>query len=173
MKPSVLTFARFPDEESDFLHYLAKSGEVWARTMKDRPTCKPAPAAEFVPAHAAELTGNAKVNVYLGLRADVLAPVMRGSGDIDIFASCLVGYTRGQCYPGGEWAQSNLFFYRGFFSGNEFVRKLDSFLRWAGKVLDWARRHSPARVPVYRCNDDTRATARVAQAVTGGLKVWY
>jgi hypothetical protein len=39
--------------------------------------------------------------------------------------------------------------------------------------LGWARRHAPEQVPVYRCNYKTRATARVAKAASGGLKVWY
>ena len=173
MKPSVVTFAQLPDEEAALLQYLAKTSDVWARPVEDRPNCSPAPVAEFLAAHAAELARDGAVDVYLGLRPDVLTPLMSEPGVIDLFSSCLVGYRRGEYYPGGELAQSNLFFHRGFFRGNEFVSKPESFLRWAGNVLEWARRHSSEQVPVYRCNYETRATARVAEAAAGGLKVWY
>jgi hypothetical protein len=173
MKASVVAFAQFPDDESAFLAYLARTGDVWARAEKVTPDCEPAPVAEFVPAHAARLTRNGTWDVYLGFRADVLAPALGEDGTVDPFAARLIGYRRGDYYPGGELAQSNLYFYRGSFVGNEFVTKPEAFLKWAGKVFGWARRRTPEQVPVYRCNYSTRATARVAEAVAGGLKVWY
>jgi hypothetical protein len=173
MKASVVTFAQLPDEESAFLEYLAKAGDVWARPVEANPNCEPAPVGEFLAAHAEQLTRNGVVNVYLGLRADVLAPIMSETGGIDIFGACVIDYKRGGYYPGGELAQSNLFFYRASFRGNEFVSKPEAFLRWASKVLGWARRHTPEFIPVHGCNYQTRATARVAKAAAGGLKVWY
>jgi len=116
---------------------------------------------------------NGTIDVYLGRRPDVLAPARREDGSVDIIAARLVGYRRGGFYPGGELAQSNPFFYRGSFSGGEFFAKPEAFLKWAGKVLGWAPRHSPEYVPVYRCNYKTRATPSVAEAAAGGLKVWY
>jgi hypothetical protein len=172
-KPTVVTFAQLPDEEAAFMQHLSRTGEVWARPIEDRSMCNPAPAAEFLAAHAVRLARNSVVDVYLGLRPDVLAPLMRETGGVDIFGSCLVGYRRGEYYPGGELAQSNLFFYRGTFRGEEFVSKPEAFLRWADKVLGRARRHTPERVPVHRCNYWTRATTRVAEVAAGGLKVWY
>jgi hypothetical protein len=86
--------------------------------------------------------------------------------------SCLIGYRRGEYYP-GELGQSNLYFYWGSFREGEFVAKPETFLRWAAKILGWARRCSPEQVPVHRCNYKTRATARVAEAAASGLKVWY
>ena len=171
MKASVVTFAQLPDEESAFLEFLAKTGDVWARPAHDWPTYEPAPVARFLAAHAAELVRNGVVDVYLGFQADVLSPVMSEYGGIDIIGSCLVGYQRGTYYPGGELAQSNLFFYRGSFRGEQFVSKPDSFLWWADKVLGWARRHTTESVPVHGCNYRTRATARVAEAAARGLKV--
>ena len=76
-------------------------------------------------------------------------------------------------YSSGELAQSNLFYYQGFFRGNEFMEKPDPFVRWATKILGWARRHAPKQVPVRRCNYKTRATMRVVEAAASGLKVWY
>jgi hypothetical protein len=173
MNSSVVTFAQLPEEEPVFLQYLAKTGDVWARPLADQPMCEPAPAADFLAAHATTLARNGGVDVYLGCRAEVLAPLLNESGAIDIFGSCLVGYRRGEYHPGGELAQSNLFFYRGSFRGEQFVSKPQSFLRWADKILGWARRHTPERVPVHRCNYQTRTTARVAEAAARGLKVWY
>jgi len=179
VKASVVTFAQLPEEEAAFLAYLAKTGDVWARAVADDPTNPahhPAPVADFMEAHARKLANNGTVNVYLGFRPDVLRPIasdIEGPKAVDIFASCLIGYTRGEYYAGGELAQSNLFFYRGSFRGNQFVDKPDAFLRWATRVLGWAKRHAPEQVPVHQCNYQTRATARVAEAVAGGLKVWY
>jgi hypothetical protein len=173
MKASVVTFAQLPDEEPAFLAFLAKTGDVWARAVADDAAYDPAPVAEFIHAHAERLTSNGTMDVYLGFRPDVLDPARREDGTVDIFGARLIDYRRGGYYPGGELAQSNLFFYRGSFVGDEFVTKPEAFLKWARKVLGWARRHSPERVPVYRCNYKTRATARVAEAAAGGLKVWY
>ncbi|MGL4550358.1 MAG: hypothetical protein ACRC33_04160 [Gemmataceae bacterium] len=173
MKASVVTFASLPDEEAAFLAFLAKTGDVWARAVADETASDPAPVADFIAAHAERLTHNGTMDVYLGFRPDVLAPARREDGSVDPFGACLVGYKRGGYYPGGELAQSNLFFYRGSWAGGEFVTKPEAFLKWAGKVLGWARRHAPERVPVYRCNYETRATAGVAEAAAGGLKVWY
>ena len=179
MKPSVVTFAQLPEEEADFLRYLRKTGEIWARTVNDnstRPSYQPAPVAEFLADHSAQIARTGVVGVYVGFWPDVVRPIVRESAEgthIDIFASCLIGYRRGEYYPGGELAQSNLYFYRGSFRDGEFVRKPETFLRWAAKVLGWARRRSPEEVPVHRCNYKTRATARVAEAARSGLKVWY
>jgi hypothetical protein len=180
VKASVVTFAQLPEEEAGFLAYLAKAGDVWARAVVDnprRPAFAPAPVAEFLEAHAAQLAANGVVDVYLGFRPEVLKPAVSETAEgvlhIDIFASNLIGYQRGKYYPGGELAQSNLYFYRGSFCDGEFASKPEAFLRWAAKVLGWARRHAPERVLVYRCNYLTRATARVAEAAAGGLKVWY
>jgi hypothetical protein len=179
VKASVVTFAQLPEEEGALLAYLTKTGDVWARAVADDPTSPtyaPASVGDFMGAHSDKLANNGTVNVYLGFRPDVLRPIaseVEGRKAVDIFASCLIGYTRGEYYAGGELAQSNLFFYRGSFRENEFVEKSDSFLRWAAKVLGWARRHAPEKVPVHRCNYETRATARVAEAAAAGLKVWY
>lgn len=173
MNASVVTFASLPDEEVAFLAFLAKTGDVWARAVADDPACDPAPVADFIAAHAERLTHNGTMDVYLGFRPDVLDPARRDDGGVNPFGSCLVGYKRGGYYPSGELAQSNLYFYRGSWVGGEFVTKPEAFLKWAGKVLGWARRHAPKRVPVYRCNYATRATAAVVEAAVGGLKVWY
>jgi hypothetical protein len=179
VKASVVTFAQLPEEEADFLAYLAKTGDVWARAVADnpkRPAHAPAPVAEFMKAHAGQLVKYG-VDVYLGFRPDVQKPVVseteEGIPHLDIIASNLIGYRRGEYYPGGELVQSNLYFYRGSFYDGEFVTKPEPFLRWAARVLGWAKRHTPERVPVHRCNYETRATARVAQAAAAGLKVWY
>jgi hypothetical protein len=179
VKASVVTFAQLPEEEGAFLAYLATTGDVWARAVADDPTSPtyaPSPVGDFMQAHAEELTNNGTANVYLGFRRDLLRPIVskaEGRMAVDIFASCLIGYTRGAYYTGGELAQSSLFFYRASFRGDEFVEKPESFLRWAAKVLGWAKRHAPKKVPVYRCNYETRAAARVAEAAAVGLKVWY
>ena len=173
MKASVVGFAQLPDDESAFLAFLAKTCDVWARSVSDNPACPPAPVIGLLHSHAEKLMKNGTVDVYLGVRTDVLAPATGNDGSVDIFAAYLVGYTRGGYYPSGELAQSHLYFYSGLFVGDEFATKPAVFLKWAGKVLAWARRHTPKQVQVYRCNYSTRATVRVAEAVAGGLKVWY
>src|SRR5262249_5635124 len=160
--PSVVTFAQLPEEEVTFLAYLTKTGDIWARAVNDEPMAprhEPAPVAEFMKSHAAKLSRNGVVDVYLGLRPDVLRPSVSETEErarVDIFSSCLIGYRGGEYYPSGELAQSNLFYYRGFFQGDEFVVKPEAFLRWASRVLGWAKRQTPKRVPVHRCNYVTR-----------------
>lgn len=181
-------FARLPDEEPAFLAYLAKSGDVWARATRDdmrTPRFAPAPIIEFIRDFSTVLTDEARnenphaatVDLYIGLRADVMNPVAStapgAEHDVGIMESCLVGYKRGMFYAGGELAQSNLYFYRSFFRGEASVIKPTVFLEWAGKVLAWVRRHTPEKVPVHRCNYRTRATTSVADKCRGGLKVWY
>jgi hypothetical protein len=174
-----VSFAQLPEEEADFLAYLAKTGELWARAVNDDPTqpsYKPPAVAEFLASNAGQTAGNGVVDVYIGFMPDVLNPVLSQGAErthIDIFASCLIGYRRGEYYVSGELAQSNLYFYRGSFRDGEFIVKPEAFLRWASKILRWARRRAPEQIPVYRCNYKTRATARVMQAAASGLKVWY
>ena len=173
MKSSVVTFAQLPEDEAAFLAYLAKSGDIWARSVADTSVCDPAPVAQFIAANHAALKDNGVMNMYIGFRPDVVDPAVPGTCGVDIFAAQLIGYTRGGYYPSGELAQSNLYFYRGSFQGDEFLSKSEIFLKWADKVLGWARRHSPNQVPVFRCNYKTRATSRVMRATADGLKVWY
>jgi hypothetical protein len=173
MNASVITFAQLPDEEATFLAYLVKTGDVWARAVIGDPFFEPAPVDEFIATHSNKLTQNATMDLYLGFKSEVLAPARLKERSIDIYGARLVGYQRGGFFPSGELAQSNLYFYRGSFVGDEFVTKPLAFLKWAGKVFGWVRRHTPEQVPVYRCNYKTRATVRVAEAAKGGLNVGY
>lgn len=179
MKPSVVTFARLPEEEAEFLEFLASTGDVWARAVNDdaaKPTYTPAPVGTFLQQHGAALLNNGTLHVWIGFRPDVLKPQKSKINEkmvVDPFPAYLVGYTRGEYYPGGELAQSNLYFYRGSFEGEEFVKKPETFLRWGAKVLAWVKKRTPEEVTVHRCNYKTRATARVAEAAADGLKVWY
>jgi len=179
MKPSVVTFAQLPEEEAVFLEFLATTGDVWARAVKDdsaKPVHTPAPVATFLQRHGADLLDHGTLHVWIGLGPDVRKPKkskVNGRMAVDPFPACLVGYTRGEYYPGGELAQSNLYFYRGSFQGEEFVKKPEPFLRWAAKVLAWMKKRTPEEVPVHRCNYKTRATPRAAAAAADGLKVWY
>lgn len=175
MKASVIAFAQLPEEEIHFLDYLAKTGDIWARVTMDNPA-SPAPVAKFMEVNAGKLTNNSTVDVYLGFQTDILQPIVsevKGKTDIDMFASYLIGYTRGEYYPDGELAQSHLYYYRGSFYNDEFVEKSDAFLRWGAKVFGWIRKQAPEQVPVHRCNYNTRATAQVAKAAASGLKIWY
>jgi hypothetical protein len=205
---SVVTFAQLPEEEPAFLAYVQKSGDVWARALRDdphNPEHQPLPVVDFLQRYAALIVEYQAVSVYLGLRADVLQPVL-GSFEvieggtpapfvqsgrvvpgvhtieggtavrrpcIDFMASSLVRYDRGEFGGESELRQSNLCYYSGCFQGQQYVQKPPGFLKWARKVLDWVRRHTPERVPVHGCNYASRATKRVAEACRGGLKVSY
>jgi hypothetical protein len=72
-----LTFGQLPEEESDFLTFVQKTGAVWARAVRDDaklPKFEPLPAPEFLARFAAEIKAYSSVDVYLGFRDDVLHP---------------------------------------------------------------------------------------------------
>jgi hypothetical protein len=74
---SVVTFGQLPEEEPDFLAYVQKTGDVWARAVRDEaesPKCEPRPVAEFLARFAEEVKAYSCVDVYLGFRDDVLHP---------------------------------------------------------------------------------------------------
>jgi hypothetical protein len=74
---SVVTFGQLPEEESNFLAFVQKTGDVWARAVRDRaesPKFEPLPVAEFLARFAAEVAAYSSVDVYLGMRDDVLHP---------------------------------------------------------------------------------------------------
>jgi hypothetical protein len=78
--PSVCTFARLPDEEPEFLRYLQRTGDVWARASDDdpdNPNCQPMPVADFLYRFATEIQAHSVVRVYIGFKADVLNPQIR------------------------------------------------------------------------------------------------
>ena len=66
---SGVTFAQLPEEEAEFVSYLQKTGDVWARAVWDEP-CKPAheplPVAEFLQRFAEKIQRYGVVDVYLG-----------------------------------------------------------------------------------------------------------
>ena len=90
---------------------------------------------------------------------------------ISLRASSLVRYDRGMFRSDDELAMSNLCYYSGSYSGQQWVRKPDRFLKWAKNVLDWMRRNTKESVPVHRCNYEMRATLGVAKACKTGLKL--
>lgn len=74
---SVISFGRLPDEEPEFLAYLEKTGEVWARAVDgevEPPRFKPLPVAEFLTRFGKEIQAYSAVDVFLGFREDVLLP---------------------------------------------------------------------------------------------------
>ena len=74
---NVHTFAWLPDEHEEFVEYLGRSPDVWARPDggdPENPVLRPAPVAEYF-ARSRDLgERDAAVGVYLGSRAAVLAP---------------------------------------------------------------------------------------------------
>jgi hypothetical protein len=55
---SVVTFGQLPEEETDFLAFVQKTGDVWARAVRDEaesPRFEPLPVAEFLARFAAEV----------------------------------------------------------------------------------------------------------------------
>lgn len=74
---SVVTFGQLPEEEAAFLAYLEKTGEIWARAVRDDPASPawaPQPVADFLKRYAGEIAAYSSVAVYLGLQDDLLHP---------------------------------------------------------------------------------------------------
>jgi len=72
-----LTFGQLPEEEPDFLAFVQRSGNVWARAVRDEaesPKFDPLPLAEFMARFAVDVRVYSSVDVYLGFREDVLHP---------------------------------------------------------------------------------------------------
>lgn len=78
--PCGVHYARLPDEEPEFLDYLNKTGDIWARARADdpvNPAWPPAPIGEFLANFAAEIEQYAVVKIFFGMKDDVLHPVVR------------------------------------------------------------------------------------------------
>ncbi len=74
---SVLSFGQLPEEETEFLAYLRKLGDDWARAVSDdveTPRYEPLPVAEFLARFAGQLQAYSIVPIYIGLREDILNP---------------------------------------------------------------------------------------------------
>jgi hypothetical protein len=72
-----LTFGQLPEEEPDFLALVQKTGDVWARAVRDdaeSPKFGPLPLDKFLTRFAADIRAYSAVDVYLGFRDDVLQP---------------------------------------------------------------------------------------------------
>jgi hypothetical protein len=73
----VVTFYQLPEEVPSFLAYLRNSGDVWARAVHDEPQAtqfEPLPVTDFLNRFGERLVKYHAVDVYLGLREDILAP---------------------------------------------------------------------------------------------------
>jgi hypothetical protein len=90
---------------------------------------------------------------------------------LNVPASPLVRYKRGEFCGEDLLASSNLSFYTGTYRDQVWVAQPASFLKWGKKILDWMRRHTPESVPVDRCHYEMRATTGVAAACRNGVKL--
>src|SRR5262249_12326598 len=143
---------------------------IWARAMNDdatNPRWCPCGVDDFLAQYSSQIKAYDVVDIYIGFQTDILKPVISPLPSaphekrVEIMASSLLGYSRGEFRSKSELAQSNLFYYSGCFIGEEYRQKPAAFLRWAKNVCGWVRRHSPERIPVHRCNYSIRATLGV------------
>lgn len=86
-------------------------------------------------------------------------------------ANRYVRYTRGEYRAADVLASSNLGYPSSWFNGQVSIKHPPAFLKWGANILNWMRRRTPDWVPVYRCNYETRATIKLAQACRDGLKL--
>jgi hypothetical protein len=173
----VVTFYQLPAEACEFAGYLQTTGDVYARAVLDdfTPLLEPAPFAEFWDMHAGRLCRNGVVNVFVGLRDDVLNPVAYHCDDgrvtVDSNASRLIHYTQGQYCDEATLAQSNLHVATSFVHDREFCKHPPNFIAWGKRVLAWMRRRASQRVPVLGANYWLRATLQAKQAHAAGMKM--
>lgn len=76
---SVVTFAQLPDEVPEFLGYLEKTGDIWARAQNDdplQPKYAPSPASAFLAHFGAQIATRHVISIYLGFREEVLNPAL-------------------------------------------------------------------------------------------------
>jgi hypothetical protein len=201
MTGSVVTFAHMPEEGAEFLAYLGKTGDIWARTSGDDPVTpkfEPLPLQEFVARFGDDDAMQTRVDLLIGFREDILHPVIYycnrieggtevpiiredGTEDpcvrkivggvtvqrpvVDRYEGPVVGYTWGRLDAKGILRQSNVYYvYR-------HVHRRVDFVKWSKKVLAFARKRTPEKVPLLTMNYSTRATMQVAEACQRGLTV--
>jgi hypothetical protein len=79
MTGSVVTFAQMPEEGPEFLAYLEKTGDIWARAFKDdavTPRFEPLPLGEFVARFGDHAEMQPRFKVLIDFREDILHPVI-------------------------------------------------------------------------------------------------
>ena len=76
---SVVTFGQLPAEEAAFLEYLSKTGDIWARAVRDDPLApkyEPLPVTDFLERYAVQIVAYCSVDIYLGFRDDIFVPAL-------------------------------------------------------------------------------------------------
>lgn len=179
-------FAQMPDEVVPFVDFLEKkAGDVWARWVGDpprEPRFEPMPIAKFLQTHGARLSYQEHVDLYLGLRADVLEPetitIAETVNGVQVSrtyvyhsAANLVRYHRGEIASDGILNSTTVGYHTSFLKGNTTAKKSKDFVKWATKVTSWWRKRATHSVPIHRCNYEIPATEAVYLATQDGLKV--
>ena len=172
-------------DESEFLDWLATTGDIWATYYVDElGGCQyePLPAKQFRQQFAKQITRHDSVHMYLGHREDVLKPRIHQvtvrsvipheyRHEIDAESSQLILYRHGLINSEGILNRTSVFYYTSFLKGDTWVKKSPEWIKWARKVVGWFKRRATEEVPVFRCNDSIPATPLVRDAVATGLKV--
>ena len=174
-----------PADESEFLDWLATTGDIWATYYVDESGAvqyEPMPAKQFRRRFSQEITRHDEVHMLLGHRKDVLnlrihevtvrsvIPHMHRY-EIDDESSQLILYRHGLVNSEGILNRTSVCYYTSFFKEGAWVKKSPDWIKWARKVVGWLKRRATEEVPVYRCNDSIQATPLVRHAVATGLKV--
>lgn len=182
---SGINLAMLPEEDDEFLAYLASTGDIWACWLGDDPLAwefEPASAADFLRRHSRSITEYNSLRLLLGQREDVQKPKSRlrvesiggeevRRHEIDYEASPLLWFSRGTIDRKKVMDRTNLCYHTSYLKKNDIVKKPPEFIAWGRKVTAWLRRRATDSVPILNCNYSIKATPLAAAAAKKGLKV--
>jgi hypothetical protein len=169
--PASITFWQTPEDESDLLDFILATGVVVAipaEGVRTREELAPQPLALYI--HQRDPS-----QLRMGLeeqahRVAIEEKEQGGEGHFQVayMSPCLVNYRRGRMRESGRLGQSHLSAYWSYpdVGATGLIAKDPDFIRWAKRVFDWVRRHTPERVVCQ--GYPYRATMRVKEGVERG-----
>jgi hypothetical protein len=165
-----VTFWQLPEDEREFLIFLAGTGNVLAlpsHWVKAHWELTPKSIASYIEQQdppQVELVLESHVSQ---LRVDSHVKDSQIYFSIPTMKNLVIGYNRCRFHSGklcqsnlsADWAYPNE-------DATEMVRKSEEFIRWAKRILAWARKATPEKCSLN--GYEYRATKRVKEAVARG-----
>ncbi len=164
----VLTFWRFPEEETALLQYLRTTGEIVVFRSGRIPDPR-----DVSPRSLDDIARGDPHEVLLGLaeHARELHVDEHRDGEaryfvVNLMHSPVIAYKRGKIRASGKLGGCNLAAYTSFPSDDHIVDKSGEFIKWAKKVYRWVRAETSVQI-----SKGWRATSAVAAAMQKGLEI--
>lgn len=167
---TVVSFWQLPDDEKEFLAFLQGTGTILAlpdRWVERKEELLPQPIVPFIEEQDPHQLLFGLEEHFLGMIVEEHAVEDGTRFALPYMEPCVIAYRRGRMHN-GKWGLSTLSAYLDFPSpdASKLIAKDQGFVRWAEKVMAWARRATPERI---KCNGyPYRASRRMKKAVSEG-----